>query len=298
MNPAFLIVGGDSMVARALAGELARRGIEHHASTRRSADVSPERPFVDLANGNWDQALRGSYRWVIICAAIARIEACAQDPETAQRVNADNMVALAHALADRGSSVLYLSTNQVFDGRTPFIAGTAPTSPMTAYGASKAAGERKLRELVPTAAILRLSKVLEPDNALFAGWIRQLRNGATISPFADMTLAPVSQDTVTEALLSICLRADTPAGIWQLSAANELTYAEAAAYVAVQLGLTPSRIRAAATADSGLLSDPPPLHTTLDTSRLKRLGVAAPDCRRALDMIVARNRGIAGSTLE
>lgn len=79
---------------------------------------------------------------VIHCAAMTDVDGCARDPQAAYRVNAlgtQNVVLAAEAL---GAGVVYISTNEVFDGlSTQPHAEFDPPRPINAYGASKRAGE-------------------------------------------------------------------------------------------------------------------------------------------------------------
>ena len=76
-----------------------------------------------------------------IFAAIARVAACEADPKGSAHVNVTQTLALADRLLTRGIPVLYLSTNQVFDGTTPNVAPDASYSPVTEYGRQKVLAE-------------------------------------------------------------------------------------------------------------------------------------------------------------
>jgi dTDP-4-dehydrorhamnose reductase len=82
---------------------------------------------------------------VVHAAAWTDVDSCALDPELARRRNGIATGALATACAARGTDLLIVSTNEVFDGtRTdgqPYLP-TDPTAPGNPYGASKAEGER------------------------------------------------------------------------------------------------------------------------------------------------------------
>ena len=82
---------------------------------------------------------------VVHAAAWTDVDGCALDPELALRRNGIATGILATACAARGTDLLIISTNEVFDGsRTDGQAylPTDPTGPGNPYGASKAEGER------------------------------------------------------------------------------------------------------------------------------------------------------------
>jgi dTDP-4-dehydrorhamnose reductase len=82
---------------------------------------------------------------VVHAAAWTDVDACARDPELAVARNGTATGALARAAAERGVDLVYVSTNEVFDGRPadprPYRPGDI-TEPINAYGRSKLAGER------------------------------------------------------------------------------------------------------------------------------------------------------------
>lgn len=82
---------------------------------------------------------------VVHAAAWTDVDGCALDPELARRRNGLATGILAEACAARGTDLLIVSTNEVFDGsRTdglPYLPTDLPT-PGNPYGASKAEGER------------------------------------------------------------------------------------------------------------------------------------------------------------
>jgi dTDP-4-dehydrorhamnose reductase len=82
---------------------------------------------------------------VVHAAAWTDVDGCARDPDLALRRNAIATGILATACAERGTDLVIISTNEVFDGgRTdgqPYQPGDPP-SPGNPYGTSKAEGER------------------------------------------------------------------------------------------------------------------------------------------------------------
>ena len=85
---------------------------------------------------------------VVHAAAWTDVDGCALDPDLAMRRNAVATGALAAACADRGTDLVVVSTNEVFDGSRmdgqPYLS-TDPMTPGNPYGASKAEGERLAR---------------------------------------------------------------------------------------------------------------------------------------------------------
>lgn len=100
---------------------------------------------LDAPEGIGQRLDRDRPEVVVHAAAWTDVDGCALDPELALRRNAIATGILAAACADRGTDLLVVSTNEVFDGnRTdghPYLP-TDPPAPGNPYGASKAEGER------------------------------------------------------------------------------------------------------------------------------------------------------------
>ena len=214
----WLLIGGDSEIGAAAFQALKARGIASAATTRRKERVAADRPFLDLLSplDDWEPPTGTSA--VCICAAVARMTACEADPRGSAHVNVTQTIAIADRLLSRGIPVLFLSTNQVFDGTVPNVASDARPSPISEYGRQKALAEAEflLRiEKDAPAAILRLAKVTSPDMQLLRDWIVTLATGRPIRAFSDMTMAPIETAMVCDAI-ALLMRA-APRGIFQLS---------------------------------------------------------------------------------
>ena len=169
----WLLIGGDSEIGAAAYQSLKARGVTAAATTRRKTHVTADRPFLDLSAPleNWEPPSGTSA--ACIFAAVARIEACEADPQASAHVNVTQTLALADRLLGRGIPVLFLSTNQVFDGTVPNVAADAPHSPVTEYGRQKSRAEvgffSRMEQGMP-AAVLRLAKVVSRDMPLLRDW--------------------------------------------------------------------------------------------------------------------------------
>ncbi len=80
---------------------------------------------------------------VLHAAAWTQVDACALDPDQALRVNGLGAQNVALAAASAGAAVVYISSNEVFNGKTqhPYHEYASP-HPINAYGMSKWVGEQ------------------------------------------------------------------------------------------------------------------------------------------------------------
>jgi dTDP-4-dehydrorhamnose reductase len=93
---------------------------------------------------------------VIHAAAMTDVDGCARDPDAAYRVNALGAQNVALACQSAGCPMVYISTNEVFDGRKtePYLEFDV-ANPINAYGRSKLAGETIVRDLLTRFYIVR-----------------------------------------------------------------------------------------------------------------------------------------------
>lgn len=289
----FLIVGGDSEIGAAAYRAMRAGGQPVAATTRRRDRVGAARPFLDLAAplDSWE-APPGTTA-ACVCAAVARIAACAADPEATAHINVDQTLALIDKLLALGVYVVFLSTNQVFDGRVPHVAADAPYSPVSEYGRQKTRVEAALRGRMARgapAAVLRLAKVVATTMPLIEGWSADLSAGRSISAFGDMTLAPVPIGLVSMAVGGL-LR-DRAAGIFQLTGPRDATYADVARFLAARIGVDPSLVNETSAHDAGLPEGSTPRNTTLDSSVLReRYGFDVPDVYEIIKTIIGARAG-------
>src|SRR5450631_342704 len=112
----FLLVGGDSEIGAATERHFRAAGLDVMETTRRPERAGPDRPFLDLAAPLEDWEPPSGTTAACIFAAMARIAACEADPAASASINVEQTLAVADRLLRRGAHVVFLSSNQVFDG--------------------------------------------------------------------------------------------------------------------------------------------------------------------------------------
>ncbi len=243
--PNCLIIGGDSVLGSGLARVLRCRGCTVSLTTRR-ANV-PDRTFLDLETLEGLDAL-ASADLVALVAAETKLATCAREPERTRLINVEAPSRLAEWALDKGSRVLFFSSTAVHDMSVDCPAEADPVFPNTAYGKQKHEAEQAIMRLSGDAAIIRPSKIVDAEFALFQGWVRALKAGEPITPFSDYTVSPVFLDLFVEAVATLLLsRGET--GIYQISACDETSYEAIASFIAEQEGLEPSLIQPARASD-------------------------------------------------
>lgn len=274
-----LVVGGTSPIGRALVAKL-QEAARSVAWTSRRRDY-PGSMFLNLENLEGVDELPVA-EYVALVAAETKFDACASDPERTHRINVEAPVALARWALGHGSHILFFSSIAVHDGTVDRPdEGVAPT-PNSVYGRQKLEAEEQLAALDGHVAVLRPSKVVTPDFGLFANWRASLLRNEAITPFEDMMVAPVSLDLVVSVAAALMER-PTADGVYQLSANDQVSYADIAHWLAEAVGANPRLVRPASARDrKGAMWLPD--YARLGCRRLVReLGIEPPEARAALD---------------
>jgi dTDP-4-dehydrorhamnose reductase len=277
-----LVVGADGLIGRALTDNWAGKVV--FETTHLPDTLSDHRIFLDMEQDVSGWHPPESVFVAIICAAISSLERCRTQPEQSAWFNVHNTVAVAKKLLTKGAFVIFISSNLVYDGSIPFRRAEDLVCPQTEYGRQKAETERQLLVLGDSVSVVRFTKVLSPDMPLLRRWLLALQNGETIHPFSDMVMSPVSLSFVVDVLRRVA-ELHLP-GIVQVSAKEDLTYAQVAQYIARRIGANLDLVQPIRSTQSGLQIEAVPAHTTLDTTRLRReFGIEPPDVWSTIDLV-------------
>lgn len=169
-----LLIGAGGQLGTELLPRL-QAGFELHAADvaePASADAPFHRPFhqLDLANvGAIDALLDGVRPDVIVnAAAYTAVDKAETEPELADAINAAAPGRLALWAQANDALLLHYSTDYVFDGKAdrPYVETDEP-SPLNAYGASKLAGERAVRDSGCRHVILRTAWIYSAHGSNF-----------------------------------------------------------------------------------------------------------------------------------
>lgn len=174
------ITGSDGQLGRALTLTLSDRHTIHPLP-HREFDVTDRSNISVLASLQPDL--------VVQCAAMTNVDGAARDPVTAFRINAFGTQNVALACRQCNAALLYISSNEVFDGKkdAPYLEFDTP-NPINVYGKSKLAGEWYTRHLLEKFYIVRTAWLYAkgggkfPDKILAAA--QQPRLAATQAPLA------------------------------------------------------------------------------------------------------------------
>jgi dTDP-4-dehydrorhamnose reductase len=286
-----LLLGANGQVGDALRGPLSARG-ELIATTRNGR--LPDGSACLAADFAEPDSLAGLVTsvapdWVVNAAAYTAVDRAEDEPELAQRINAEAPGVLARACAAAGVPFVHLSTDYVFDGsaRRP-LRESDPAAPLGAYGLSKWQGEQAVRGSGAPHRIFRLSWVYAARGSNFLlTMLRLARERGHLRVVADQVGAPTAAHRIAAAIAATLDSAPVQSGTWHLAAEGECSWHDFAAAIfegAVARGLLAAApTLEAITTDQYPTKAKRPAYSRLDSSAFARdFGAGLGDWRDGL----------------
>lgn len=261
----YLIAGAGGMLGHEL--QLVLAGREVRAFGRADLDITDAASVARAVQG---------VDAVINAAAYTAVDDAEAHEDAAYAINATGAANLARAAADAGARFVQVSTDYVFrgDATTPYPED-APLDPLGAYGRTKAAGERLVREAHPGAHIVRTAWLYGEHGGSFPRtMLRLAADRETVSVVTDQLGQPTWTRDLADAIVAL-LDADAPAGSYHGTNAGAASWFELARATFELAGLDPERVLP--TDSSAFVRPAPrPAYSVLGHDAWARTGLAAP----------------------
>lgn len=140
---------------------------------------------------------------IINSAAIADVDLCEKEKETAMLVNGYAVEWLSSISKKIGAEFVQISTDYVFDGLTGNYTEEDNPNPINEYGKSKLIGEENA--LKNDAIILRIEmpygiNVAKNKNVFFESVINNLKEGKTVNAAVDQIISPTFVEDIPKAV--------------------------------------------------------------------------------------------------
>ncbi|KII87630.1 hypothetical protein PLICRDRAFT_42137 [Plicaturopsis crispa FD-325 SS-3] len=138
-----IITGASGVLGSAIYADFTRSPAEHTVLGLAHSNPRPGLTQLDLLDEKRVEEVFASFNadWVVHCAAERRPDVAEKDPQGAQKLNADLPAYLAQLSKKLSFTLIYISTDYVFDGTSPPYVPSAVTNPLQLYGRTKRAGE-------------------------------------------------------------------------------------------------------------------------------------------------------------
>jgi len=235
------------------------------------------------------QALQAFRPQVVVhTAALTDTMRCEREPELAHAVNALGAEHVARACAHANAAMVYVSTNEVFEGENPFpyVESDEP-APINRYGRSKLEGERLLQSALDRHYIVRTAWLYGAGgNHFVAKMLRAAESGQHLTGVTDEIATPTWTRDLAEAIVGLI--ESERYGVYHLTNAGEASRNDWAlealrlagrSHVRV-LPVTTAEFRASLPRDAVVPMKPP--YSVLANHAAAALGIALQPWRSAL----------------
>jgi dTDP-4-dehydrorhamnose reductase len=202
-----LVLGAGGQVARAVARVMSGPH-EIFLRTRAEVDIgdaeSLERTLAQIKAD-----------WIVNGAAFTAVDLAEDEPARATAINDAAVGTVAAAASRAGARLLHLSTDFVFDGAAnrAYLPSDA-TNPLSVYGATKLAGEKKARGSECAAIVLRTAWVYAAAGKNFVlTMLRLMREREQVRVVCDQIGTPSWATGIAYAIRDL-LEVEAPAGVY------------------------------------------------------------------------------------
>jgi dTDP-4-dehydrorhamnose reductase len=273
---AWLVTGARGQLGGDLLAVLARRpGDPVTALGRAELDLTDERQVRDVVR-DWLDGVRGARPVVLNAAAYTAVDAAESDEETALLVNGRAPGWLAEELAGRGRLV-HVSTDYVFDGEaTEPYPVDAPVAPRSAYGRTKAAGERAVAAAGGDATVVRTAWVYGAHGGNFVRTMAgRALDGAPVSVVDAQVGSPTWAADLATGLVALGARPGPLPPVLHRTDAGAVSWYGLARAVYEEVGADPALVTPTTT-EAFPRPAPRPAWSVLDGSAWLAAGLPAP----------------------
>ena len=271
------MLGSDLMRSLGTAHQVVGADIEDFDITDQEATVSALR------------AIRP--QWVVNVAAYTQVDRCEEEVGRAFQVNAEGVKHLAMASRQIGATLLQMSTDYVFDGKTQQPYGEEdPPSPLSVYGRSKLKGESYVQDLLEDYVIVRSGGLYGRGGVNFVNTIiKTAREKSKLGVVNDQWVAPtytVDLSGAIGALLTL-----SPKGIFHVVNGGRCTWYQCACKI-LELVESKSRVVPISTQELNRPA-PRPAFSVLNGERFTTLtGVQLRSWEEALTEYLSLPKGV------
>lgn len=268
----WLITGAGGMLGQDLLARLAADGETATGLDRAALDITDPASVLAALDAHRPAV-------VVNCAAWTAVDDAEAKEDDALTVNGTGPRVLAEACRDTGAVLLQVSTDYVFagDATAPYAEDT-PLAPLNAYGRTKAAGERAVRETLPdTGYVIRTAWLYGAGGGNFIRTMIKLEGVKdTLDVVNDQRGQPTWTGDLADRLVALgraALRGDAPAGVYHGTNGGDTTWFGLTREIFSLLGADPERVRPTTSA-SFVRPAPRPAYSVLGHDRWKDAGLA------------------------
>ena len=272
-----LITGSNGQLGTELCHLLDERNISYTATDSAEMDIT-DKDAVDAVF----QAVKPTF--VFHCAAYTAVDKAEDEgKELDEKINVSGTKNIAEAAEAAGATLVYISTDYVFDGtNTGEYATDAETNPKNEYGRTKLAGEQLVQSICSDYYIIRTSWVFGQFGHNFVYTMRRLAETYPIlTVVSDQVGRPTWTRTLAEFMVHV-METKPATGIYHLSNDNSCSWYEFACEILKDFDVEVKPV----TSEEYPQKAYRPKHSVMDLSKAKVTGFTIPTWQEALASFV------------
>lgn len=269
-----LLTGGNGQLGTELRHLLDEKGVKYVSTDAKEMDITDAQATMDYITN-----LKPTV--IYHCAAYTAVDKAEDEGKALdEKINVDGTRNVALAAKKVGATLVYISTDYVFDGKLKDgeYAVDAPINPLNEYGRTKALGEKAVQEIMDDYYIIRTSWVFGKYGHNFVFTMQKLaetRDELTI--VNDQFGRPTWTRTLAEFMYFV-IDQNAPFGIYHLSNDNACSWYEFAKEILKDTDVKVSPV----TSEQFPQKATRPQYSVMDLSKTKALGFKIPTWQEAL----------------
>lgn len=274
-----LLTGGNGQLGTELRHLLDEKGVKYVSTDAKEMDITDAQATMDYITN-----LKPTV--IYHCAAYTAVDKAEDEGKALdEKINVDGTRNVALAAKEVGATLVYISTDYVFDGKLKDgeYAVDAPINPLNEYGRTKALGEKAVQEIMDDYYIIRTSWVFGKYGHNFVFTMQKLaetRDELTI--VNDQFGRPTWTRTLAEFMYFV-IDHKAPFGIYHLSNDNACSWYEFAKEILKDTDVKVSPV----TSEQFPQKATRPQYSVMDLSKTKALGFKIPTWQEALQGMLA-----------
>lgn len=218
------LIGCNGMLGREVARQLKEQGLAF-TGTDKEVDITDAAALENFTKTlttsfyNLDSKLTDAEKkidWIINCSAYTNVDKAEEEPELAEKLNAEGPLNIARVARKQGSKLIHISTDYVFDGEgtTPYTEDM-PKNPTGVYGRTKALGEDAIEKEMVQYYILRTAWLYGFEGKNFVYTMTNAMNSRdSVKVVSDQAGTPTCAVDLAEVIVKIILKTKNATGLF------------------------------------------------------------------------------------
>jgi len=277
-----LVTGASGLLGRAVYAELVQHG--HNVLGLCHSRQRPNLIAGDLTDASFVKGLLETHQpsFIIHCAAERRPDVIDNKPELADSINVGATKTVCELAAANNATVLFISSDYVFDGTKPPYSPSDTPNPLNLYGQSKLAGEEAVLKH-PKNLVLRVPLLYGEVEFIEESAVTVLFKGVKLSDKVVMNHCEIRSPTHCADIGSIIRQmieygdnVGVPGGVYHWTSDLHLTKYDIACFMADAFNLPREHLVKDAAPSVGAKR---PQDASLDRSKLVQLGISVTPVR-------------------